>query len=349
MNRTWNCVADAYAVLEGREVSRALADELAGVEGEAVLDLVSLANKVRNAFSPGMHICTILNARSGRCGEDCRFCAQSAHHTAQVDEYPLLAADRIVERARVCYESGVRHFGIVTSGLGFTEPDAAFRRILDAIDEIHRAYPDLGVCASMGILGEETAAALAQRKIAHYNINLQTNPAKYGEWVARTHTVEARMHTIGLLKKNGVKVCSGGILGLGESMADRVELAFALKALDVDTIPLNVLVPIPGTPLADVPGPPVIDVARTFALFRLIHPRKTIKFAAGRESVMNDFQGLLMLAGANGFLTGGYLTTRGRPVAADREFEKQLGRFTGDGGATASGLQPRWGWQRATG
>jgi biotin synthase len=329
MDGKWmpGCVAAAYCVLEGADIPRPVVDELAGLGGEAVLDLVSLANKVRNAYARDAYVCTILNAKSGLCGEDCRFCAQSAHHESVVDEYPLLTVHQIVERARQCHASGVRSFGIVTSGMGFPEPDASFRRILDAIDEIHRRYPALGVCASLGILGEATAEQLARRGIMHYNINLQTNPARYGELIARTHTVESRMRTIELLKANGVGVCSGGILGLGETMSDRVELAYALKDLDVDVIPLNVLVPIRGTPLERQPPTPVVEIAKTFAIFRLLHPRKVIKFAAGRETVMSDFQGLLMLAGANGFLTGGYLTTRGREVAADVEFQKQLAGF----------------------
>jgi len=328
-NRIAECVADAYAVLDGGEISRGVVDELAELEGSSILDLVSLAHKVRNTFSRELHICTILNARSGRCSENCTFCAQSVHHTAVVDEYPLLSADQIVERAQGCHESGVRHFGIVTSGLGFAEPDEVFQCVLDAIGEIHRKYPLLGVCASLGILGEETAAQLGQAGVVHYNINLQTNPAKYRELVAETHDVEARIRTIQLLRKNGIKVCSGGILGIGESMNDRVELAYALKDLAVDVIPLNVLVPIPGTPLEGRPRPDVAEIAKTFAIFRLIHPRAVIKFAAGRETVMKDFQGLLMLAGANGLLTGGYLTTRGRDIAADVEFEQQLSLFSG--------------------
>lgn len=323
------CVADAYTVLDGGEISRGLVDDLSGLEGESILDLVSLANKVRNAFSPDLHVCTILNAKSGRCGEDCSFCAQSGHHQAAVDEYPLLDTGRIVEDARRCHESGVRHFGIVSSGLGFEKEDETFQRILDAIDEIHRECPGLGVCASLGILGGETAARLAEREVLHYNINLQTNPARYSDLIARTHGVEARIRTIKLLKKNGIKVCSGGILGVGESMSDRVELAYALKDLDADVIPLNVLVPIPGTPLEGRTPPGISEIAKTFAIFRLVHPRKVIKFAAGRETVTSDFQGLLMLAGMNGFLTGGYLTTRGRDIAADVEFEKQLNLFAG--------------------
>ncbi|RMG38195.1 MAG: biotin synthase BioB, partial [Methanobacteriota archaeon] len=187
--------------------------------------------------------------------------------------------------------------------------------------------PELNVCASLGILGEEPAAALAEAGICHYNHNLQVNPAKYSELVATTHEVDERIQTIRNLKKYGVEVCSGGIIGLGETMEDRVKLALVLRDLDVDVIPLNVLIPIEGTPVEKIKPVSVMEVAKTFAIFRLIHPGKPIKFAAGRETVMKDFQGLLMLAGANGYLTGGYLTTRGRSIEEDKRFHSALEDF----------------------
>ena len=317
----------AYAILDDEQLDRELVEKLSGLDGEDILDLVSLANKVRAKYAPETHACTIMNAQSGQCSEDCRFCAQSAHHEAAVDVYPLVGKDEIIERARATHESGVSSFGIVTSGFGFKEIDSTFQRILDGIDTIHDQFPEMNVCASLGILSEETATALASRDIAHYNINIQTNPSRYAELVSRTHRVEERMETVRLLKKRGVGVCCGGIMGLGETMADRIEMAYALKELDVDVIPLNVLIPIKGTALQTQSNLSAAEIARTFALFRLINPYKTIKFAAGRETRMNDFQGLLMLAGANGLLTGGYLTTRGRDTEQDEVFLKDLEGF----------------------
>ena len=324
-----SAILDAYKVLEGKAIDRPLADRLAAVGGEQILDLLSLANKVRNAFSPDVHICTIMNAKSGHCSEDCRFCAQSAHNSSVVEVYELATIQTMLEHAARAYATGVRSFGIVTSGTGYLECNADFRRILDAVAYIRERWPDMHLCASLGVLSERTAAALAEGGVEHYNINLQTNPARYGELIASTHDVAERFATVRHLKGHGVKVCCGGIVGLGESMADRIELAYTLRDLDVDVIPLNVLVPIPGTPLEDAPRVPVAEIAKTFALFRLINPRKTIKFAAGRETTMRDFQGLLMLAGPNGFLTGGYLTTRGRDVAEDMRFRTELEPFAG--------------------
>ncbi len=320
-------VAEAYSVLEARPLSRALADGLSTLEGPDLLDLLSLANKVRLKFAQPHHACTIMNAKSGACTENCRFCAQSAHHAAAIDSYGLQNQEAMVTAAGQAHASGVRSFGLVTSGRGYAGIDDEFRRILQGIHAIHQAYPELNVCASLGILGQENVKALAEAGIAHYNINLQVAPEKYSQLIATTHGIDDKLRTIEWLHQAGIGTCVGGILGLGETMTDRLDLAYALKDLDVDVIPLNVLIPIAGTPLENNSSISAADVAKTFALFRLIHPLKTIKFAAGRETRMKDFQGLLMLAGINGFLTGGYLTTRGRAVDDDRLFWEELKSF----------------------
>lgn len=321
-------VEEAYAVVhQGTPITRQLAEDLATLSGAAVMDLVSLANKVRQRFADSLHLCSIVNAKSGLCGENCRFCAQSVHYATGVPRYPLLDREEILARARAAYEQGVRHFGIVTSGGGYARVNAEFEAVCAAIMHIHQELPDLQVCASLGVLGAEAARRLAQCEIAYYNINLQVAPGRYAELVADSHGCEDRIETIRRLRGQGIRVCSGALLGLGETMADRLELAFTLQDLDVDMIPLNVLIPIPGTPVEHLVPLPAIEVAQVIALYRLIHPRSTIKVAAGRETVMKDFQGLLMLAGANGFLTGGYLTTRGRDWGEDRVFQEQLALF----------------------
>jgi biotin synthase len=328
-------IEKAYAVLDGRPLDRELALELSALRGEDILDLVSLANKVRNRYAREGHVCTIMNAKSGACGENCRFCAQSGHHGAEVEVYPLQSVEAMLDAARAAYDSGVRSFGLVTSGTGFMAVDDTFQTILDGIDAIHAALPGMRVCASLGILSDATAKCLAEHGVQHYNINLQTDPARYADLVATTHGIDARIETVRRLQRVGVGVCCGGILGLGESMADRVGMAYALRELDVEVIPLNVLVPIAETPLAESPSIEPSAAALTFALFRLINPTKVLKFAAGRESRMRDFQGLLMLAGVNGMLVGGYLTTRGRDVGDDDVFARQLQAFT-------TGAEPLW-------
>jgi biotin synthase len=322
----------AYRVLDtGEPVSLELATALACLPDSEVLDLVSLANKVKNRYAANhgaVHACSIMNAKSGVCGENCRFCAQSKHNSANVEVYGLVDEAPVLEQARNAWEQGVTHFGIVTSGYGYLKITPEFERILGMIDLLHRELPGLYVCASLGVLGDEPAAELARHGIAHYNLNIQVDPRRYDELIANTHGVDERIETIRRLRANGIGVCCGGILGVGETMQERVAMIFALRDLDVTVIPLNVLVPIDGTPLEGAAPVSVPEIAKTFAICRLVHPSKIIKFAAGRETIMKDFQGLLMLAGADGFLTGGYLTTRGRDIAADRQLAEQLSKFS---------------------
>jgi biotin synthase len=325
-------IEKAYHVLDtGQPVSFELANALGRLPDSEVLDLVSLANKVKNRYAVNrgaVHACSIMNAKSGVCGENCRFCAQSKHNSAEVDVYGLVDKVKVLEQAHGVWDQGIDHFGIVTSGYGYLKVTPEFERILGMIDLLHRELPALKVCASLGVLGEEPAAALARHSIAHYNINIQVDPSRYGELIADTHTVDERIETVRRLRVNGISVCCGGIIGTGETMQERIAMLFALRELDVSVIPLNVLVPIDGTPLEGAAPVPVTEIAKTFAICRLMYPGKIIKFAAGRETVMKDYQGLLMLSGADGFLTGGYLTTRGRDTAADRQLAEQISMFS---------------------
>ena len=321
-------IENAYKVLEGKSLTEDEAMALTELSGSDILDLVSLANKVRERFAPKIVSCSIINAKSGVCTQNCRFCAQSAHYNTGIKTYPLLSREDILEAARTVYASGVRTYGIVTSGYGFTQlDDQDFQSILRAVDTLRAELPDLKICTSLGVLSDETAKALAEHGVWRYNMNLQTNPERYAELISDTHTTDEKIQTIRLLQNHGVSVCCGGIFGLGETWQDRVKMAIACRELNVDGIPLNVLLPIQGTPLERQGTMDPGDVAKAFSIFRLLNPMKTIKFAAGRETVMKDFQGLLMLAGMNSFITGGYLTTRGRSVEDDRRFLEQLGSF----------------------
>lgn len=336
---TWGCkerkemnlnpdIINAYKVLDGGEISETEAIALTKVNGSDILDLVSLSNKVRVKFAPKIVACSIINAKSGICSQNCRFCAQAGCHHTGVDTYPLLPPEKILNSARQIYKLGVRSFGIVTSGLGYLDVDDEFQRILAVMDLMRKELPELKICLSLGILSETTAALLAEHGAWRYNMNLQTNPERYAELISSSHSIDAKIQTIRHLQKYGVSICCGGIFGLGESWNDRVKMAIACRDLKVDGIPLNVLLPIKGTPLENRPPMDAADVAKAFAIFRLINPTKMIKFAAGRETTMKDFQGLLMLAGMNSMITGGYLTTRGRSVEEDSSFLQQLSLFT---------------------
>lgn len=321
-------IQNAYKVLEGESLTREEALSLAlDVRGADILDLVSLANKVRIKFAKTFSPCSIINAKSGRCAQNCRFCAQSAHYDTGIDEYPILPKEEVLAAARKVYDEGVRRFGYVMSGYGYEEPNGEFQKILETLDLLHQELPDLKICVSIGILSRECARLLAEHHVWRYNMNLQTNPARYRDLIATTHSIEDKIRTIERLKEFGVTNCTGGIFGLGETWEDRVDMAFAVRDLDVEGTPLNVLLPIKGTPLEDRKLMSPADAAKAFAIFRLVNPAKMIKFAAGRETVMKDFQGLLMLSGLNALITGGYLTTRGRSIADDAKFIRNLEDF----------------------
>lgn len=322
-------IEKAYKVLDNQPLTEAEAlSLLEDVHGCDVLDLVSLANKVRDKFASKVVACSIINAKSGVCSQGCKFCAQSGQFNTGIETYGVLDKEEVLTAAREIYSHGVRTYGIVTSGRGYSKPNDEFMHILDILDALHAELPDLKLCVSIGILSDECAKMLAEHHAYRYNMNLQTNPERYGDLITKTHTIEEKLDTIKSLQKYGVTNCTGGIIGLGETPMDRVKMAFAIRDLDVEGIPLNVLLPIQGTALESLEVMSPAEVAKAFAMFRLVNPTKMIKFAAGRETTMKDFQGLLMLAGINAVITGGYLTTRGRSIEEDKVFLSRVEDFT---------------------
>ncbi|MBF0544593.1 MAG: biotin synthase BioB [Candidatus Riflebacteria bacterium] len=284
-------------------------------------ELVVMADRVRRENKANyLDICTICNAKSGSCTEDCKFCAQSAHFLTDAPRYPLLGKGEIVAAARKASEVGSKRFGIVTSGRELSNEELAC--IIEVVEEIKNEV-GIEICASLGCLDFEQFTALKDAGLTRYHHNLETSQ-KYFTKIVTSHTFEDRIHTIQAAFKAGLSVCSGGIIGMGESREDRISMAFTLKDLNVDCVPINVLVPIPGTPLANEFPIHVSEVLKTVSIFRLIFGNKTIKIAAGREVVLKDFQGMAFLAGANGMLMGGYLTTRGRSVTEDQAMIKEI-------------------------
>jgi biotin synthase len=287
----------------------------------SVSELAARADRVRRASTDGrLELCGIVNAKSGRCGEDCRFCAQSARYQTGCSEYPLKPARDIVDAGRRAAERGCGHFGIVTSGSA--PSDGEIERIAAAVEALRGEFA-LKVCASLGRLTAGQFRRLRDAGLERYNHNIETSPAYFPQ-VVSTHTFQQRAATVRLAAEAGLSVCCGGIIGMGETREDRVRLGLALRELPVDSVPLNLLMPIPGTPLAECRPLPPIEVLRTVAVFRMLMPRRTIKLAAGRESVLGDFQGMAFMAGANGMIVGDYLTQAGREVAKDRELIKAV-------------------------
>lgn len=289
-----------------------------------LFELLKIAFDINKKHSNDIHVCSIINAKSGICTENCSYCAQSPFNKAEIKKYELLSFEKIYQSAIKIYEKGIRRFGIVTSGYGYKKVNKEFEKIIDIIIKLKEKIPELEICASLGVLSSETAQLLYEAGISEYNHNLQVNPEKYETLIATTHEINDRINTIKELKKYPIKICSGTIIGLGETMEDRIKLAYLLKELDVDIIPINVLIPIKGTRFENSKTISATEVIKTFAIYRIILKDKIIKFAAGRETIMKDFQGLIMLSSANGFLTGGYLTTRGRSIEEDFHLINEL-------------------------
>jgi biotin synthase len=284
-------------------------------------ELTALADRIRKEYvGDKIELCSIMNAKSGLCAEDCKFCAQSCRYKTGIDTYPLKTVDEMLEAALHAKEIGAERFDIVTSGNRLSKDE--IKRIADAIAGIKRRV-GIKMCASLGRLDEEELSLLKNAGLGRYHHNIETSPG-YFSAITATHTFKDRLDTIKAAKAVGLEICSGGIIGLGESWDDRIEMAFTLKSLDITSVPINILVPIKGTPLDMTPSLRAIDAIKTIALFRIILRDKIIKVAAGRESVLKDFQAMAFMAGANGMLIGGYLTIKGRSVNEDRLLVREV-------------------------
>ena len=309
-------------VLGGEKISMKDLLPLVGAKGPDILDLAAVANRVREEFNGNeIDLCSLLNVKSGRCSEDCVFCAQSAHYKTEAPVYPLMDMNRIVEEAREAQKKGTGRFCLITSGRELN--DKEFETILKALDRI-RKETTLDLDCSLGTLSEERAEALKKVGVTRYNHNVETSESHFPQ-ICSTHSFGDRVQTIEVLKDRGFSICCGGIIGLGESPQQRLELAFSLRQLGIDCIPFNILNPRPGTPLEHSESVPPIEIIKTIALFRLILPKGTIKIAGGREANLRDLQSLALLAGANGLILGNYLTTLGRSAEDDLAMIRDLG------------------------
>ncbi|MCP4649017.1 MAG: biotin synthase BioB [PVC group bacterium] len=295
-------------------------------EWQALIDislpeLIAQADKVRKQYiSSKMELCSIINAKSGVCGEDCKFCAQSSHYSTDISTFSLEKEDKIIQEAQKAKDIGAGRFGIVTSGNRLSDQE-----ICQLSTVIKRIRSEIGidVCASLGALKRSDFETLKKAGLSRYHHNIETSRRFYPQ-VVSTHNYEERINTVKAAKETGLDICSGGIIGMGESWQDRIEMACTLKELDVDSVPLNILVPIKGTPFETVSPISCSDVIRTICIFRIILKDKTIKIAAGREAILKDFQAAGFMAGANGMLIGGYLTIKGRDVQADQQLCREI-------------------------
>lgn len=277
--------------------------------------LMAAAGRLRGAHEgDAVEFCAIVNARSGHCSEDCAFCAQSAHYQGQAEVYPLLSAEEMVRRGRAAAQAGAQRFGIVTSGREC--PSGA------ALDEICRAVEVLtsekiiAPCASLGLIDETRARRLAEAGLVRYHHNLEAGPSFFPR-ICTTHSYEDRVDTVRAAQAVGLEVCVGGIVGLGETPLERVELAQAVAELAPESIPLNFLTPIPGTPMAGHQPMKPLEALATVAVFKLFNPKAVVRTCGGRQQVLGDLAPLMYLSGAGGTMIGNYLTTEGRQPVDD--------------------------------
>lgn len=317
------------AVLTGQRIEREDALYLISLEGPDTFHLVAYANEIRARFAGDeVELCSIINARSGGCSEDCAFCAQSAHYQTGAPVYGLLDAETIITKAKAMEAAGAKRFDLVTSGLGFTEEDPDFQRILEIYRRL-REETRLELCACLGTLTPRAAKALAEAGVTRYNHNLET-ARSYFPQICSTHSYDERVATVLAAKEAGMEVCCGGVIGMGETREQRVELALELRELGVDSIPINILNPRPGTPLYGIEPLPPEEIIKTFAVFRFIMPDKLIRYAGGREVNLGPLQPLGLLAGLNAMLVGGYLTTAGQDLEADLAMIRVLDPYVRD-------------------
>jgi biotin synthase len=301
-------------VAEARALVELPASELPG--------LLALAHEVRRRWwGEGVELESLISAKTGGCPEDCAFCSQSMHYDAPAQRHAFLPLADVMAAARATEASGATHFCIVVAVRG---PDRRLMgQVLRAVEGI-RAETGLEVDCSLGILDRAQAEALRDAGVHRYNHNLETSRSFFGEIVS-THTWEERVETCRLVREVGMGLCSGGILGMGETWEQRLELAFELRDLEPDEVPLNFLNPRPGTPLADRRPLRPSEALRAIAIFRLVFPDRIIRYAGGRELVMRDLQALGLVGGVNGMIVGNYLTTVGQPVAEDIRMLDDLG------------------------
>ncbi len=288
---------------------------------EAVFTLLPGADLIRNFYKgKKIHLCTICNAKSGKCPEDCGFCPQSAFHRTQIDNYGLLGKEQLTRIPKSLSDTPVNRYSVVTSGRGLSSEE---------VDLVARAFSSLekkrlSYCASLGIIRDRDFAVLKKAGVTRYHHNLETAESHF-EKICTTHTFKDRVDTIKRAQKAGFEICSGGIFGIGETDSQVLELALELKRLDIDAVPLNFLSPIPGTRMEGTSNLTPLKCLKIIALFRYVLPEKDIFICGGRQLNLKQLVPYIFHAGASGIMTGNYLTTQGANLDNDLEMITQLG------------------------
>jgi biotin synthase len=287
-----------------------------------LLTLAKCANTITNSFSGSkVDVETLVNAKSGGCPEDCSFCAQSSFSDSPISRYSLLPEDKILERAQNAKQHGATSVCLVCAYK--TPPEKDFQMICRTIKKI-KAKVDIDVNVSLGFMNHERARKLKSIGVKRYNHNLETSESNFSK-ICRTHDYADRMRTAKIVKEEGLELCCGGIIGMGESPVQRLELGFSIASLEPEEVPLNILVAQPGTPLENVSQIAPIDAIRTIAVWRFIMPKAILKLAGGRELHLKEKDKFALKAGANGLITGGYLTLGGNSPEKDLRMIREIG------------------------
>lgn len=286
---------------------------------DEILEIMTLTNALRTRhFGNKVHLCSILNAKSGACEQDCAFCAQSAHHDTTVETYNLCSEENVTESYKTASKLPIGHYGVVTSGEGLDESNVEKIRTAVSTGEISGTK----WCASLGLLKKEQLLALKEAGLKRFHHNLETAESFFPE-ICTTHSYQDRLEMVREVKRIGLQICCGGILGLGENLEQRVELAFTLKNEQIDSIPLNFHIPVPGTRLDHLGPMKPMEILKSIAMFRMVNPKAEIKVCAGRVH-LGDLQSMIFYAGATGMMIGPLLTIAGRDVETDLKMLRDL-------------------------
>jgi biotin synthase len=306
-------------VLNGESIGFAEAMQL--MELADTQELFESANRIREHFTGNrVDLCSIMNAKSGRCSENCKFCAQSGHYRTGVVEYPLVGVAEALQTAQMNERAGVHRFSLVTSGKVLEGPE--FEQVI-AIYAALKEKTSLYLCASLGCISYEQALRLKEAGVEMYHHNLETSRNFYPR-ICDTHTYDDRIRTIHNVKRAGLEVCCGGIIGLGEPPEERFRMALAIRELGVKSIPVNILNPIPGTPLEGTQRLEPVAILKTIAIFRFLLPDSMIRYAGGR-AILGELQRTGLMAGVNAALVGDFLTTVGNKISDDLKMIEEAG------------------------
>ncbi|MFA6186796.1 MAG: biotin synthase BioB [Phycisphaerae bacterium] len=313
----------AENVLAGNLADRSQGEYLFSLDESFLWDILYWANQIRlKFFGRKIKVCSIVPARLGGCSQDCKFCAQSGKHNTSFKKTELMSDDKIIAAAKAAKEKGVPHFCIVYSGRAVSEEELVR---LEKLIPVIKNEVGIDVCGGLGIVNYQQLMRLKKAGMSRYNHNVETSRNHFKNIVS-THSYESRVETVKAAKKAGLGLCVGGIFGIGETETDRLDMAFELRELDADMMPMNFLSPIPGTPMGDMPPMKPLEILRLIALYRIILPKVHIKAAGGRVLNLRDMQSWIFYAGTTSIISGDvYLTTAGRAVEADLQMIKDLG------------------------